>query len=266
MKKLLVGSVYAPCDRNQVWLSLQKRFLGESSKCDFTHGVFLNRVPADMFHEHGCEILGSTEQWREDMCEDHAFGLNAIMQAFMARLDEYENFLILDSDAFPYQDNWVERLLNWMKADDRLGEKLFAAPPRVENLDTFPHPCCCFIRGELLRRMGDRFCFDVAPHTNLAGYQFRDVGCALPTDMDGHHVWLPLLRTNVWTPHPIMAALYGAVFYHHGAGSRAAEFRSVALRSYDNYIARHMHGDTERQLYQEISRNPRIFIRQLMGG
>jgi hypothetical protein len=266
MKRLLVASVYAPSDRNPTWIGLQKRFLAETT--DVVHDliVYLNRADAGPFIDAGVAVAGRSDQPWPSMCHEHAAALNFLVAVFRQRLDEYEDFLLLDSDAFPCQPNWLGRLVTWMREDDFLPEKLFAAPCRGENLDHFPHPCVFFIRGRLLRNYPDAVDFSVGPHTNMAGYAFEDVGCQMPVRADNRHVWLPLLRSNVWNPHPILAAVYGGMFYHHGAGSRPLEIRSVTLRAYDNVIARFQHGDRERQLFAEIARNPKIFIRQLMGG
>ena len=266
MKRLLVGSVYAPCKRNQTWLNLQRRFLGETTKVDYDFTVYLNRTDPGIFETVGVPILGRSEKTWGDMCREHAFALNELLTYFRSRVNGYENFLILDSDAFPFQENWLERLLIWMREDDFLPEKQFAAACRAENLDTFPHPCAFFIRGSFLREAPPDFNFSLGQHINLAGFQFEDVACAVPTRYQRNHVWLPLMRSNVWNPHPILSAVYGGMFYHHGAGSRPLELRSISLRTYDNSYPRFQHGDTERQLYAEISRNPKIFIRQLTGG
>jgi hypothetical protein len=266
VKKLLIGSVYSPCDRNPVWLGLQQRFLSESCKVDFDLTVFLNRVDDALFKEKGVTVAGKSDVNQPDMCREHAGALNQLVGFMREETGRYENFLLLDSDAFPFQDNWLERLLAWMKEDDFLEEKLFAAPCRAENLDAFPHPCAFFMRGRFLKDHGHRLDFGPAHHVNFSGFHFDDVGCGNPTVYDGKHRWLPLLRTNVWSPHPVLSAIYGGIFYHHGSGSRPLELRSVALRTYDNQFPRYQHGDTERQLYLEISRNPRIYIRQLLGG
>lgn len=264
-KRLLVASVYAPCERNQTWLANQLRFLGEYTQASFDLAVYLNRVSDDLFQRDGVYVIDRSDTPQENMCKEHAFALNQIIKHFVSKLDQYDHFLILDSDAFPCADNWLERLIAWMREDDFLPERLYAAACRAENLDTFPHPCCFFMKGAFLKQFAGVIDFRVAPHVNLSGFRFEDVGCGIPTSIAGQPIWLPLLRTNSWNPHPVLGAIYGGMFYHHGAGSRPLELRSVALRTYDTVFPRFQHGDIERQLYLEISRNPKIFVKQLTG-
>ena len=102
---------------------------------------------------------------------------------------------------------------------------------------------------------------DPGPHEyrNLAGYSFKDVGFLDRPPF----VFQPLLRTNFWNPHPVLSAVYGGLFYHHGAGSRPLELRSVSLRQYDHHIPRYSHFDTEHSLWLEISKNPVLYLNQL---
>ena len=57
-KPLLVGSVFAPSERNARWLALQMHFLRQTVP-SFDHAVFLNRVPPDLFTES--LIIGQAE-------------------------------------------------------------------------------------------------------------------------------------------------------------------------------------------------------------
>ncbi len=263
--RVLVASVYAPCDRNAVWLGLQKRFLEENTCLPYDFEVWLNRCDPTPFEDQKVRIAGHSDIVHRSMCHEHAAALNWLLTRFRDRVDQYRGFLILDSDAFPAATNWAERLETWMEADEFLPAKGFASACRAENLDSFPHPCCFYVKSSFLKEAGTDLSFSVGPHTNFAGYDFEDVGCGMLRRYNGRHVWLPLMRTNSWNPHPILSAIYGGLFYHHGAGSRPLEIRSVAMRTYDTVFPRYQHAETEKQVYAEISRNPKIFVRQLMG-
>ena len=258
-KSLLVGSVYAPTERNETWRDLQFRFLQKTLGDDFDHAVWLNRVPESLFPDS--QLAGRHDGDQLDFTQEHANGLRGLVRYFLAHPD-YDNYLILDSDAFPFKQNWLEKLLAWLKADERLPERHWAAAVRTENLDTFPHPCVVFVRGHFLRSLPDPLgYFDPGPHEyrNLAGYSFKDVGFLDRPPF----VFQPLLRTNFWNPHPVLSAVYGGLFYHHGAGSRPLELRSVSLRQYDHHIPRYSHFDTEHSLWLEISKNPVLYLNQL---
>lgn len=270
-KKLLVGTVYAPSPRNNTWLQLQRRYLDSSVGVDdYDLAVWLNRLgPTDFA---GVEVVGcSGAENLFEMCREHAYALNRLMEYFLSRPD-YDNYMILDSDAFPFRPAWLEKMLVWLREDDRLPERTYASVIRPENLDTFPHPCVVFIKGKWLRSLTDplsHFHWTVRQHVNLLGYKFEDVGLAgnWGKGYDGpmKGLWQPLLRTNVWNPHPVLAAIYGGLFYHHGAGSRPIDMRAISLRQYDHHIPRYTHTELERALYGEIQLNPELFLRQLAG-
>jgi len=254
-KSLLVGSVYAPTERNEVWRDLQFRYLRATLGDDFDHAVWLNRVPESLFPNSQVAGRGG----HAELAHEHAEGLRGLLRYFLANPD-YTDYLVLDSDAFPFKLNWLEKLRTWLKADHRLPERHWAAAVRTENLDTFPHPCVVFIRGDFLRGLADPLSyFDPGPHdyVNLVGFAFKDVG------FRRHLTFQPLLRTNLWSPHPVLGAVYGGLFYHHGAGSRPLELRSVELRQFDHHVPRYSHARSEHLLWLEISRNPELFLNQL---
>jgi hypothetical protein len=263
----MVGSVYAPSPRNTTWLSLQKRFLDKTLGANYTHAVWLNRADPAVFKD--VTVIGRSAEYRE-MVTDHAYGLKQLIECF-AQDQEHEHYLILDSDAFPFSLGWLERMLTWMQEDSRLPERHWASAVRVENLDTFPHPCVMFFRGEWFhsfRNPAEQFDFGIHDYVNIGSYKFKDVGLEVYDNARNslRCQWQPMTRTNVYNPHPILGAIYGGMFYHHGAGSRSLELRSVALRQFDHHVPRFNHVSIERALWLEISKNPELFIRQLHNG
>jgi hypothetical protein len=196
---------------------------------------------------------------------EHTRGLNAVLDYFRQH-PGYENYLILDSDAFPFQDGWLEKLLGWMKGGAGMQEKYFAAAVRTENLDTFPHPCVFFVRGSFLAKASFDFRGRAhAPHINLLGDPLADVGSAISPMHEGRHVMLPLLRTNAWNPHPVLGAIYGGMFYHHGAGSRELSIRIINAGYFDHFIPRAAHSAVEAELYAELCADPDRLMRKLLG-
>jgi hypothetical protein len=74
----------------------------------------------------------------------------------------------------------------------------------------------------------------------------------------------PMLRSNAVNLHPIAAAIYHGMFYHHGAGSRDFSFR--ATKRFANY--RHdppniPECDIGEALTQELIRDPQHFVDRL---
>jgi hypothetical protein len=244
-KELLVASVYAPSDRNALWLSLQQRFL-QRTTTDYDHVLFLNRADPGLFR--GCTIIGRDAGGAEGS-EEHA---NALQQVLgYLRAHRHAAYLILDSDCFPVR-RWQEPLMAL------LGRFPMAAAVRVENFDLFPHPSALFIRGEAIH---DPYLdFAVAPHRNLLGQDVRDTGCAIPLER-----CFPLLRSNVWNPHPIFAGIYGHLFYHHGAGSRTAVTRGLLSGYYDHILPPRQRPAVEQALFRELVRRPDAFLGRLLG-
>ena len=189
--------MYAPSPRNATWLRLQRRYLDQSVGRDqYDLAVWLNRVEPGPFR---AEVLaGRSDGDRFDMCEDHAIGLNGLMKFFLDRPD-YDYYLVLDSDAFPFRPAWLEKTIVWLQGCGRLPERQYAAAVRVENLDTFPHPCVVFIKGAWLRSLAsplDHFRWAVRPQTNLVGYRFEDVGLQGGwSQTDGAPWWGPCRST-----------------------------------------------------------------------
>ena len=77
---------------------------------------------------------------------------------------------------------------------------------------------------------------------------------------------LPLLRTNVVNVHPVAAAIYHNLFYHHGAGSRDFNFRVLKRFRYYahwyNIDQQQQHGDV---LLRALLEDPQAFVDRLMG-
>jgi hypothetical protein len=274
-KQLLVASVYGPSERSETWIDLQLKFLHRTTVV-FDHAVYLNRVSAEMFPHS--TIIQRYDLPFKSGTTDHSRGLNEIVK-FFRRNPGYEHYLILDSDAFPIMDGWLEKLLVLMKGNARAPDKQFAAAVRAENLDTFPHPSAFFIRGEFLRQRNWDFRRPSSwrrprrpwrpwrPYRNLLGVQLRPVGSGISPHYRGRHVLLPLLRTNVWNPHPILAAIYGGMFYHHGAGSRGSDlrFRLETMGLVDHLLPPSATKDIEEQLFAALVADPEGLIARLTG-
>lgn len=246
--KILVASVFSPSDRNPVWYALQRQFLGSNTDAPFTHALFLNGVDPAPFQN--TQVIAATQGNL-----GHVVGLEQIAEYFHKH-DEYTHLLVLDSDAWPVCPNWVTVLTRLM---DRHG-KHAAAPIRFENLDSFPHPCAMFIDRSAIGLVRE---WTTMPCKNLLWKDVVDVGT---------HLWgevgkfLPLVRTNRQSPHPVFGAVYGHVFYHHGAGSREPVTRSMLAGMYSHYIEDHRHAEIEGRLYEELVRDPRRLMARLTGA
>ena len=248
-KPLAIATIFAPSERNAAWYSLQKRFLAKTTNVPFDYSVILNGVkpvgfdPGDVVlvnHEnvgHGEALMQAVERFRED---------------------RHDAYLLLDSDCFPVTPGWHHILTDLMTCFGRV----VAAPVRTENLDLFPHPCAFFLLDEALADPRLEF-RKVTSSRNLLGFEVSDAGCAAQEMGDS---LLPLLRTNVVNLHPVAAAIYHHLFYHHGAGSRDFEFR--VLKRFGYYRHCYPNGGQQavgERLFRALIRDPDRFIDRLMG-
>jgi hypothetical protein len=248
---LLIVSIFAPSPWNREWYSLQSGYIAATTKdCAYDHELFLNGVAESELSAHAT-LLGSSSE-----SLDHATALRQTVGALRQRTHDY--FLLLDSDCFPIAPNWFTILRGQM---ERFGKKI-AAPIRFENLDRMPHPCAFFLTRAALH--DERINFDKGSRApNLLGKDTADVGNAM---LDLMPLLLPLLRTNIVNPHPVAAAVYDHLFYHHGAGSRNSRFRVLHKYGY------HAHWwDHEREsryvdeLRKSLFEDPVSFVDYLLG-
>jgi hypothetical protein len=172
----------------------------------------------------------------------HIRGLNFLLNFFNSNL-KFENLLLLDSDCFPIQPYWLEKLLKDMKYMS------IAAPIRYENLDTFAHPCAFFVR----RKIALDLKFDNIELKNLIGRKYTDTGSNIES-------FYPLIRSNKINHHSILCGIYKDYFYHHGAGSR-----SLSFRLFDNYLKERLNIDLiEENLFQQLVQNSDEFINNML--
>jgi hypothetical protein len=246
---LLVASIYSPSEINADWYALQRRFLARTTAVEYQFKVLLNGVDPAGFESR--DILGVLPE-----NEGHARALARLLDHFRDQRSP-EAFLILDSDCFPVAPRWHDVL----RADMARFGKLAAAPVRTENLDLFPHPSAFYLLPAALEP--GRLDFAKRPSPNLLGQEVLDVGSA----MQGAEWLLPLLRTNARNVHPVAAAIYHHLFYHHGAGSRDFAFRVLRRYAYCEHwydrAAEPAHRDA---VLAALLGDPEGFVASLMGA
>jgi hypothetical protein len=249
MSELLVVSIFATRDpRNLVWAELQRRFLMKTTRRAFDYRVVLNGTMPELRERFDrAEILAESPSVREH----HDF-LHTVVDH--CRTTDHRYHLILDSDAFPVCEGWDDALVELMQR----WEKQIAAPIRFENHDTFPHPCAFFCTAEGMR--DPRIDFVPRDYQNLLGRMVRDTGSAM-----AKLEVLPLIRTNVVSPHPLFGAIYQHLFYHHGAGSRGVGTRLLRSGTLDHVMDDGEHRRVTSQLFDELDGDQEAFVCRLMG-
>jgi len=229
---ILIGSVYN--EQSTKWLALQQEFLKTTaSKYEFV--VYFNGTKPP----EKVDILGINLQSKDSRAE-HLLGFNKILDYFKEE-KRFSHCLILDSDAFPIKNEWDKILL---KKIEPFG---MACVIRFENLDTFPHPCVFFTDRKSVDNVNPR----MSEQKNLLGRKFKEF------NLDIKQPFFPLLKTNTYSPHPIISTIYYNLFYHHGFGSRNFYCRSVHV---DNYYETK---NSVKSLYDELIENPKLYIKRL---
>lgn len=243
--KILIASAHLRAPKAKLWRDLQKKYVDRHTDVEYEYAVVANNINPDLFEAN--LVLHLPES-------PHRTCINAIIDLFTDR-DDFTHLLLLDSDAWPVRP-WVNILIGMM------GDRLYSAPMRVENYDDFPHPSAFFMKREMLDLVkfeGRRDYF------NLLGDQVSDVGVSMPQDIDGTRIWIPLVKTNIWSPHPMFAAVYGDLFYHHGGGSRKPGIRLAGTGIYDHILQRSDHKKIYNRVTQLLKKDPDLFINRLRG-
>lgn len=237
---ILIATAYN--SRSFVWFELQKKYIFRSTISDFDYVIFNNSKIEFESNDakvinYNCEKSGS---------EQHLDACNMILRYFNEN-SQYTHCLIIDSDAFPIMKNWDIFL------DQKIKDSNFniACPIRFENLDIFYHPCVVFFN----RQGSYELSFNYSSMKNLMNYECKEF---MVNSKNGKV--FPLLKTNKYSPHPIISCIYYDMFYHHGFGSRDFFCRSIHINKYykkDN--------DSPNELTNLIFENSESFLIKLLG-
>ncbi len=246
-KDLLVISTFGR-DAARDWYEIQRHFLDKYTP-EYDYGVFLHGVKDEAFFK-GSKIIGR-------MDGNLIYALPEMFHQIYLyfKKHEYKNYLLIDSDCFPVKENWYHNLIKVMNT------KWYAAPVRTDNLDVCPHPCALFVKGEYIKERIFTFRRALEPVYNLVGEEVIDIGTGFKMRMEGKQICFPLVRSNFINIHPIVGAIYGDTFYHHGAGSRIPYFRSTG---YWKKI-RPEHSKAGKMCYHWLKTDPEKYIDKMRG-
>ncbi len=149
--------------------------------------------------------------------------LNRLGEVILAEADPGDLILFTHGDAFPIADGWNETARGWL-ADNPL-----VAVQRIENAgDPHAHDCFCLTTAGFWRELGGDWRAGPTWPSGV-GLEVTDTGATLwrqLTDADIH--WHRVLRSSRHDLHPMFFSVYGGIYYHHGAGFRAAMSRADA--------------------------------------
>lgn len=262
--KLLVGSVFMDDSPiQQQWLDLQLKFLKATTE-NFEHAVVLWKRQTDNFFRKTNVIEPKTHY---TLSEAHTRGLNYLFYYFMERMEEFDSFLVLDSDAFPIKTGWLPELTRAMEPRPVLNQdgsilhefgNLYeiAVAVRSENLEQRLHSSILFIKnGQSLPKLSAEY---GQLGVDLKGDPEQDV--FLPYYEKERHLAFPLVRSNQRNIHPLGCGVYYDMFYHHCCGSG----RPFALRAVE-YWKWTMGEVPTSHLTQLLMKSPERFVADLAG-
>jgi hypothetical protein len=203
------GPYQAEEARRFPWLELcLRRIEKHTAETDYEVLVYNNTGPVDTTRSVAGHPLARyvTTYGRQP----HPVALD-ILVASLATDTEY--IVTLDTDAFPICDGWLDRL-----HDDIACGATLAGVWRDEMapiLQPFVHVSCLCVRQRSLHALNCSFSRGMG----------QDVGQNLSHEVLGRGDRVaPWRRSNAQQAHYLMGGLYADMVYHHGAGSRRAQF------------------------------------------
>jgi hypothetical protein len=285
-KKLLIASIYSEVSKQNGWYDIQKKFLDLTTK-DYDFGIFYNQTSPDLpaltiGHHTGDDVRrhfhnGEYQPDDEVLAENYAGYLYdmrvayfKIMDYFRSHQNEYDNFLLIDCDAFPVHPHWQDVLTKRMEMTARWYSGLL----RGETFEDYPWLGVFYIRGEYIQEeIMDWF---PRKHRNLWGHYFREFGTSrIKVYHEDRNIWYPLLRSNVVNMHPVRFGIYNHLFYHHMKGSRNKDdpdfkpnltslSKPEMIGYYDHYIPKELQPIIADHCHQRLLDEPEKFIAGLM--
>ncbi|MGA2035709.1 MAG: hypothetical protein ABSG68_25960 [Thermoguttaceae bacterium] len=207
--KVFVASVYKPGSWD---LYKAQRWFLDQTTADYRQLIVSSKIPP-----FECEYLLADQGQREGG-QRHLAGLLAARDWFRVHAADFDLGLILDSDAFPVRKGWdrdIARLLKKTRCQ-------FAAPVRAENLDAFPHISFLAFLPAALGLVAAHLRRDRRGLTLFRRQSRRDTAASLPMRQ-----CFPLIKSNVYSPHPTMHSIYGDMAYHAAATGHGGRMRSL---------------------------------------
>jgi len=249
--KLLVGTIIADSsERARQWYSLQTAALDQT--VDYERVAILPTSDCKEFWSRHLTVIEGNSLIRGF----HAWALESLNSYFISRIDEFDYFLFLDSDAFPVRKHWPEFLVDIMTGRYGLRNDI-AVIYRPEFYETRLHASVLFATKAALPKL--KFIWEMRP--SRGGGRERDVYIDPYTET--WHNTHRLIRSNRINVHPMLCGVYGNIFYHHGSGSRTNR-QLLAGVIYKGVPAIHHAANRPMVLRDELMAAPRRFVSRFL--
>lgn len=235
---LLVLTSFTKSEWNPVWAQLQPQFLKKTTRF-YRYVVFSN---GEKEHLPEADDLVVSDEPQMYGSGHHARILHSMID--YCRSSHYDEFLILDSDCFPFENGWYNRLQRQIIRNNCD----FSAIVRAENINFYPCAAAIYFNRQSLNQI--RFDFGKR-EVIVGGHACDDTGSRMSLDK-----CFPMLRTNRVNYHPLYAGIYNDMFYHHGAGSRKPPGFHGNMCYGENYA-------THEDLFNLLKQDPEGMINRL---
>ncbi|MDJ0688716.1 MAG: hypothetical protein QNJ41_09410 [Xenococcaceae cyanobacterium MO_188.B32] len=145
----------------------------------------------------------------------HAIPLQKLFE--IARQDNPEYIVVMDSDAHPIKYDWLEKLTSSLNKHTVLSGVW--RDELKEAIAPYIHPSCLCTTLKFIESNGLRFDF-IAPNTPEKKHD--TLSCFTDKANDLGLSTYKLTRSNGRNFHRLIGGIYGNIIYHHGAGSRSS--------------------------------------------
>ena len=143
----------------------------------------------------------------------HAQALDRLLHEVPA---EAEFVVTLDTDSFPIRDGWLDNLMG--RLDRGAAIAGIWRDEMASRIRPYVHPSCLAARRDTLLELDVQFEWPAGVRRVDVGQSITNAVLAAGGRVSG------LRRSNARNLHFLMAGIYGDLVYHHGAGSRRANF------------------------------------------
>lgn len=200
---------------------------------------------------------------------EHSHYLDQLVDRAFA--DGCSRVATFDMDSWPVARGW-----------DTYYERLLApavpvvAMQRVETHDDFPNPAFTLIDRSFWRHGLSSFAgFNPRAPFPIRHWAFSrpQSGAGILAELRANgQRFLPLLRTNLWNPHPVMCGIYDHRVFHFGAGSRTPtfgcdkdEYATIDTDISRSFVAA-VNAAKRAFFARQLKASPEEFLRQLVQG
>lgn len=140
--KIAIMTVFFNSDVN--WDYIQNYFINKNTNLNVEKFCVLNKVNK-VIDEY--KVVDNVCDFKliKNVAEpsaNHMFALDKLFDFFKNIKEEFDYYILLDSDCFPIRKGWLSNLIKLCNVNKQEGAAIF----RTENISYFPHPSMIFFK------------------------------------------------------------------------------------------------------------------------